>query len=350
MRNMMRFSIAAIWIACLVVAPGCEDSPLTPGADSTMTLIAQPSAVPIDQTGPVTITATVLTADGVPQGAIAVYFSNNGGTITPSSGSVETNSSGIATATLTVEQGDSTDIDVTATSASLTKTVKITRGANQPPVPVIVAVPAEQQAQGKAVIFDGTDSSDPDTADHITYYKWSIFSEQTPDPNRDNPLVIEGAGASSISIPNQGNPAFQNVQHLTVTLQVTDSHGLSTSTSIPYDIVQTTCVNPTRPIASILPSSTVQLSGHLGDDPIPANFDGYLSRDPDGGAIANYRWNCGPTVLPNPQGQVSTVCAFPIVSPAQTYTVTLVVTDGPAACPQDSLPATVQVVVTPITP
>lgn len=239
MRILLRVLPPAVLVVAAVFGVGCEDSPLSAGKDYTMTLVAQPTTVPYDETGPATISALVLNADGAPQSDISVYFSNTGGTLSPSSGAVKTNSAGVATATLTLVQNDATDVDVSATSAALTETVTIARSgapANQVPTAIVDANPPGQQEQNGTVEFFGDGSFDPDEGDYLTHYKWEIRSTNS-DSGKTNPILLQGDGLTAISIPTTGITAYTNVQHLTVTLTVTDSHGATGTTILAYEIV-----------------------------------------------------------------------------------------------------------------
>jgi hypothetical protein len=362
---------AAALAAAAIVLPGCEDSPLTAGKDFTMTIIAQPGTVLIDpsadlNTATSTIIVTVLNANAVPQSGITVYFSNNGGTLQSGRNGVKTDSAGIASDVLTVTADDPATIKVTATSASLSEDVTITKSSvagNRPPVPLIVASPASQQSAGNAVVFDGSGSSDPDTGQFITMYRWVITSTN-PDTGKDNPIIAEGPGVSGISIPNDTLTAFANAQDLTVTLLVTDDPTapatFASGDPVAYRAQQTinytiTGCSNTKPTAVIAGGATQQLFGGVGEDK-PFGVDGTLSFDAET-QIETYTWNCGNgsiVQVGTPPSQA--VCTYHVDAVPRTYTVSLVVTDrgngqlvnGQYQCAQQSTPATIQVVVSPL--
>ena len=132
MWTLMRASMTAAFLAALVFAVGCEDTPITVGKDSTMTLVASPSTVLIDPAQGIdsaqsSIVATILNASGVPQKGITVFFSNSGGVLASGGAGVVTNSGGNALDVLTVRSVDGAEISVSATSAALTKSVKVAK-------------------------------------------------------------------------------------------------------------------------------------------------------------------------------------------------------------------------------
>jgi hypothetical protein len=377
MRTMMRVLPPAMLIVAAAFSLGCEDSPLSAGKDYTMTLIAQPQTVVINpatgiDSAQTSILATVLNKDSVPQQGVTVYFSNKGGTLNSGVSGVKTNASGIASDTLTVTTNDPAEIDVTATSAALTATVKITKSTvavNRPPTAGIAAVPADEQATGQSVIFDGSASTDPDTGDSITMYKWVITSTN-PDPDKTtNPIIAEGPGVSGVSFPSDAHTAFTNLQDLTVTLLITDDPNAPAvfaahqpvayraQQTIPYRIVAVRCSDNTKPTAIISGAATQQIFG-FPSQTTPVNFlvDGTLSTDPET-AIETYTWNCGNGSIPLPQGNGSkAVCKYYVDQTPRTYTVTLVVTDrgtgslvnGTYECATESTAASIQVIVSPL--
>ena len=377
MRTMLRTSTAAAVALLAVVAAlstGCEDSPLTAGSDFTMSLVAKPGTVVIDPGQGITsaetsIVATVLNADGVPQQGINVFFSNNGGTLASGSKAIKTDNAGIATDKLTVTSSDGAEIEVTATSASLIKTVTVIKSAvavNRPPSAGIAASPQHEQAVGQPVVFDGSGSSDPDQNDFITMYKWVITSTN-PDSDKPNPFVAEGPGVSGISFPSDSSTGFQHQQELTVTLLITDDPdapadfdagnpvAYRAQQTIPYSIVAVRCEDNTIPTAIIAGADSQQA---FGAPLTSVNFlvDGRLSTDPET-PIETYTWNCGNGSIPLPQGNGSTaICKYTVDQTPRTYSVTLVVTDrgtgnlvnGAYECAAESVADAIQVTISPL--
>ena len=375
MRTMGRTSAAILMLALVAAATtGCEDSPLTAGSDFTMSLVAKPGTVVIDPAQGITsaetsIVATVLNAEGVPQQGINVFFSNKGGTLASGNKAVKTDSGGIAADKLTVTASDGAEIEVTATSASLTKSVTVIKSAvpvNRPPSAGIAASPQHEQAAGQPVVFDGSGSSDPDQNDFITMYKWVITSTN-PDSDKPNPLVAEGPGVSGISFPSDATTGFQNQQELTVTLLITDDPDAPSEfaagnpvayraqQTIPYSIVAVRCEDNTLPTAVIAGADSQQTFGLAGQT---VNFlvDGTLSTDPET-PIETYTWNCGNGSIPLPQGNGSkAICKYQVDQTPRTFTVTLVVTDrgtgnlvnGAYECAAESVADTMTVTVSPL--
>jgi hypothetical protein len=375
MRRIMRLTIAgAALLAPVMFLSGCEDTPLSAGKDYTMTLIAQPQTVVVNpavgiDSAQASILATVLNADSVPQQGITVYFSNKGGgSLTSGVNGVKTNSSGIAADTLTVTADDPAEIDVIATSAALTATIKVTKstvGVNNPPTAEISVTPATSQATGQSVIFDGSGSSDPDEGGSITMYKWVITSTN-PDDGEDNPIIVEGPGVSDVAFPSGALTAFVNVQNLTVTLLVTDDPNAPAiyaagqpvayraQQTVPYSITAVRCSDNTKPTAVIAGAAIQSLFG-AAQSLQTLHADGTLSHDAET-AIQSYTWNCGNGSEPTLVGDGSKAeCAYVVDQTARTYTLTLVVSDrgtglpvgGPYDCVEQSTAASIQVVVSP---
>ena len=357
MRTMMRAWMIAALLAALAIASGCEDTPLTAGKDFTLSLVATPSTVLIDPARGInsadsSIVARILNAAGVPQKNLTVYFSSiNGGGVLASGGEgVTTDANGVAHDVLTVRKDDGAEVTVSASSSTLTQTVKVTKSivpANRPPVATIVASPAGEQAVGRAVTFNGGTSSDPDAGDFITIYSWSVTSS-APDSGWVNPFVRTGPGAT-LSFP----AGFTHAQNLSVLLTVTDSHSLTgVSAPMNYAIKAQLCTDNTKPTAVIAGGAT--LVGPVDSHKLFV-ADGTASSDLEG-PIQTYQWSCGngttPVVTPVGGNGSMVTCDYVVASTSKTYNVTLIVTDqgfgAPSyTCAEQSSAATVQVVVSP---
>ncbi len=132
MQTMMRAWMIAAFLAVLAMASGCEDTPLTAGEGDQMILLANPSTVRVDPSDPDNpptsrIVATIASDTGVPQPGLNVIFSSSGGALASNTQPVQTDASGNAYDTLTVDVQDPAQISVTATSTALTQTVTVTK-------------------------------------------------------------------------------------------------------------------------------------------------------------------------------------------------------------------------------
>jgi len=173
--------------------------------------------------------------------------------------------------------GDSTG----ATSLQIT----VAQATNQSPVAVISA--PTSGAEGVAVSFNGSGSSDPDGT--IASYDWDF-------------------GDGSNATGSQVTHAFAAGTY-TVTLTVTDNTGATGNTSMQIQIAATNV----PPVAAISGPSN-------GTEGISVSLDGSGSTDSDGN-IVSYDWDFGD----NSAG--SGVTASHVYA-AGTYTVTLMVTDN----------------------
>ena len=362
MRRLMKL-IALGLVLGLTLQVGCEDSDLIAPSDGQILVEASPGTVTIDPNaaetrGQSVITALVLDSSGFPLGGIAVAFFSTAGTLDSQSppGSIETNSQGVATDVLTLTENDPESVEVTARSATLSGSTTVlvdNLGINRPPVALASAIPNIQAEIGATVIFDGSQSSDPDVEDRITCYKWTITSSvDLPQrdleciPQSDRCEVIQGPGQQTVT----KSTGYAEEQSLNVVLQVTDDPlanplcspsgpaanlaAFSTDSSLitGYQIV---CVNPS-PVARAGANDTVQVG-------MPVDLNGSASTDNTG--ISNYKWECG-----NGQEQSGTdpvvTCTYTF-SQAVPFIATLTVTDDDVDCPRTDTD-TVQITVVPL--
>jgi hypothetical protein len=181
MRNLSTTSVIGTFLVALALGSGCEQTPLTPGANFKMTLTANPTNVHVDATTPATstIAATILSDTGVPQPGYSVYFTASSGKL-DSTNAVKTGSDGRALDVLTVTVTDQTAITVTATATPLSSTVTVTQNgacdAGIAPVAVITNVPTTVQtgAAKSTVTVSPSGSSSTDTAPGtIVEYDWT---------------------------------------------------------------------------------------------------------------------------------------------------------------------------------
>ncbi len=299
-------------------------------SDGSITLTANPGTIVIDpnqgqSTGTTTLTAKVFDHDGGVLSAIQVLFVASGGVLATTS--AYTDDTGTATNTLTLNLNDPDSITVTASSSALSQNATVTKtevAVNKPPHASISTIPKNQGFAGELVTFDGSSSTDPDG--QITCFKWTILSDN-PDTGVANPQIFEGSAVSGL------DETYNNVQNLSVTLQVSDVAAARTPCDaggtvpeeyfspyayrIQYPIV---CNNP-PPVANAGPDQTT--TGALGQL-TTVTLDGRNSTDDLG--IDQYIWNCGngrpaDPLVPGDFSQVN--CKyFP-----GTYTATLTVWD-----------------------
>ena len=188
MRTLLKSSVIAAFVVSLVASLGCDQSPLTPGANYKMLIAANPTTVSVDPsatppTATSTLTATVLSDTGVPQKGYAVYFSTDGGLLASASNPVKTDSNGNAHDTLTVGTLDAAAINVTATSTTLTATVKVTKttldpcAANTAPTAgIVVTATPDPGAVGDTVRFSASASSSTDSPRNVILgYQWTCL-------------------------------------------------------------------------------------------------------------------------------------------------------------------------------
>jgi hypothetical protein len=250
---------------------------------------------------------------------------------------VPTNGNGAAEDFLTLGVADPTSVTVTAFSATLSNSVNVDRttvGINQPPTAIAypnppgfdgecnLASPLCEQQVGSPVLFDGTDSFDPDS--QITCYQWEITSSVFASNE-----IVQGVGVSSF------NRIYTQEQAMTVLLRVSDdvaataacnsptpaaSSLFQSSASFLYDIV---CAND-PPVADA--GSNIATNLPVTGPPAFVTLDGSLSSDPDG-LIDQYTWTCGsgnPPVV-DPSNPARVTCQYDGVG---TFTATLNVLDN----------------------
>jgi hypothetical protein len=228
MKTLLKASLIAVFLAVLAAASGCEDSPATVGKDYQIYLLANPDTVNFDPQNPnnaltSTMVATIVNATVVPQKGINVFFSTTvGGTLDSNAQPVTTDSNGNAYDTLTVSPDGPAEVSITATSTSLTKTVKVRRtggfcDTNTAPTAVItpsgtITAPAQSGSSPYTTpSLSGTSSTDPETPSLLLAYSW----------NCDN-----GSAAITGSTATCTYAYTDTAQQFTIELTVTDK-GLS---------------------------------------------------------------------------------------------------------------------------
>jgi PKD repeat protein len=178
-------------------------------------------------------------------------------------------------------------VDVAGNLATISKIINV----GPPPTAAFGFSPPAPIAHD-TVNFNASASSDPNAGATITSYAWDFGDGST------------GSGVTPTH-------AFRAAGSFTVTLKVTDTLGLSNTTS---HVVTVTADE--LPTVGLLNKSAHPEAG------LPVSFDGSSSHDADG-SIASYAWSFG-------DGSAGVSGAKPqhTYSRAGTYTVTLTVTDS----------------------
>lgn len=351
---------ALLLLAAVAVAlVGCEDTPLTAPGDSQVAVFANPSTLVIDpnvqQPDPGTgrfnvqskLTAQLTSGEGRPLQGVSVSFTSSAGSLASAGNPVETDSSGTARDTLTLNDADPQEITISASSAAVNGTAMITKtviGENELPRALVDFIPRNDEnmdtipdgQQGTTLTFDGSGSIDPD--DTITCYKWEITSDN-PDTGKNNPIIMQGPGVSGL------NFIFNNEQTLAVNLRVSDkvetgnlcdplappvpetlpSGAPAFSPFASLNQYQILCNNP-APTAVITGPTQLVVFGSPSTL-TPVGLDGTLSFDGET-AIDSWSWSCGNGTSPTntstgaPFSQV--LCRYQALGD---YTVTLQVRD-----------------------
>jgi len=188
MRTMMTAWLIALFLAVLAIASGCEDSPATAGKDFEMILLANPSTVRIDATHPTptsTLVATIVNATGAPQKGLLVFFTSDGGELASASQGVETDTNGNAFDTLTVSALDSAEIEVTATSTTLTQSVTVEKTtvdactANPAPTAAFLVSNPDPGHAGDTRVVNPTSTASDISPGVIVSYAWDCGNGTT---------------------------------------------------------------------------------------------------------------------------------------------------------------------------
>jgi glucose/arabinose dehydrogenase/PKD repeat protein len=161
------------------------------------------------------------------------------------------------------------------------------------------------------VKFDGSASSDPDSADTLTYI-WDFGDDATPS---------ETTTATVTHV-------YSTAGTFTATLTVRDNHGATSTPATVQIQVATANRTPTAVITATVPS---------GPAPVTVTFDGSASSDPDAGDTLTYIWGFGDG---SASSETTTATVNHLYLGAGTFTATLSVRDDHGAT---SAPATVRV-------
>lgn len=193
MRSLITVSLIAVFVAALLAATGCEDTPLVAGEDASMTLAYDPPDPSFEDTTVTSIasrvSAVVLSADGIPQPGISVQFSATGGTLDSHGDFRDTDSHGVAVDTVRVDRAAAgAEMTVTARSGALTDSVTIPTElctGNVRPTAAITPAAAQTLPAGvvgttvTAATLSGGTSSDPPPDPTALTYSWTCFTGAT---------------------------------------------------------------------------------------------------------------------------------------------------------------------------
>ncbi|MGD9948944.1 MAG: PKD domain-containing protein [Desulfobulbus sp.] len=230
--------------------------PDTSSTEGTTPLQAVIQATPLTGTAPITVSFSAASSTG----SISQYQWDfgDGSVGSTNTANHEYSSAGTYTAKLTVTNS-------LGSSNTATASVTVTEPAivATPPSAVISSTVAAGSAP-LSVTFDGSGSSGSGSAT-ITGYSWS-FGDGT---------TATGATATH---------SFTSAGTYTTELTVTDSNGLTSSTTTPVVV--------TAAVANVAPKAVVSATPTSGSAPLTVTFDGSASSDSDG-SIVSYTWHFG---------------------------------------------------------
>ncbi|WP_306549706.1 PKD domain-containing protein [Desulfobulbus sp.] len=265
-----------------------SDSSTTEPTDTT-TLKAVITAAPLTGTAPVTVDFNGTSSTG----SISSFQWDfgDGATATGNTASHAYTNAGAYTTKLTI-----TDAAGQTSIASATVTITEPATPATPPTAVISSSGAAGPAP-LTVNFDGSGSTAASGA-AITSYAWSFGDGSS----------ATGTGTSH---------SFTSAGTYDTTLTITDSKGLTSSTSTP--VVVTAAI-----ITNKAPTAVTSAAPITGTIPLTVTFDGSPSTDSDG-TIASYTWNFGDGSSASGKTVTHTY------STAATFTATLQVADDKGA-------------------
>ena len=355
----------ALMLAVLL-ALSCEDSDVTVPDGSTITLVANPASVQIDQEGGETegsssIVAQVLDSNNIPLEDVPLFFTTTAGTLTSGGQPTDTDDVGVATDTLTLKlNGDPNTVTVKVKGTGLEATIEITKVVNTgavDPVAKIVATPATGQRTGLPFSFDGKDSTkDPNV--ELTCFDWKITSSKK---------VFVGGTSGCATCSTPGSPTCKNScvtrtptpEILTLTIGEEGDETLDQDLAVVLRVsdepaIVDDCNNASTPDPSLFGPFPATLNYQLrcdATDPfVEAGPNQAESLSANGGVVTvtlvatasdpedphlDYVWDCGNG--DGGSGQTVT-CQYTVVDQ---YTATVIVTNDCGRVKSDSLVVTV---------
>ena len=296
MRALFAFTLAA-----MAIVVGCSgNSSNNPAdqmtgasiraADNGLSLVANPEQIVIDPAdantptdpengnkryGETLLTAVAKDANGVPQADLDVSFSAAAGRLASNGQAVKTNAEGVAKDTLRVYEDDPDSIQVSVGDGTRVTTIVVTKIVVAPPVAnagpdQTVECTGDSQAQ---VRLDGSASTDPNG--DITTYAW-----------------FEHFGAADQVSLGKGQilTVSLGLGTHTITLEVTDATGKSSTDDVVIQVVDT---RPPKVVLTVSPASLwppnhklVTITATVRVDecgPYTVTLESVTSNEPDNG-------------------------------------------------------------------
>jgi len=360
-----RIAVGAALMLAVVFVLSCEDSNVTVPDGSTITLVANPASVQIDQEGgetegSSTIVAQVLDSNNIPLEDVPLFFTTTAGSLASGGQPLDTDDVGVATDTLTLKlNGDPNSVTVKVKGTGLEATIDVTKVVNigaVDPVAKIVANPATGQRTGLPFTLDGsTSTKDPNT--ELTCFEWKISSSvkvfvggtsgcavcATPGSATCKDSCVErGPSPKDVLQLKIGNVGDENLdQDLSVVLRVSDEPSIvCNNTTPPNDTLfgpfpatlnyQLRC-DSTDPFVDAGPNQAKSLATSGGVVTVTLQATASDPEDPQ----LDYIWECG-----NGQGSATqtVTCQYTVVDQ---FTATVTVTNDCGRVKSDSLIVTV---------
>ncbi len=302
MRSLTRLTVSVVSaFAAMAILVGCSgnsnNNPIDQmtgssirAADNGLSLTANPEQIVIDPADPNTptdpahgdqpygetmLTAVAMDSEGIPQADLEITFAASAGQLASNGQPVMTNAEGIATDTLRVYADDPDSIQVSVGDGTRVTTIDVTKIVVAPPVAnagpdQTVECTGDAQAQ---VQLDGSASTDPNG--DITIYEW-----------------FEHYGAADQVSLGTGQilTVSLGVGTHTITLEVTDAAGNSSTDDVVIQVVDTT---PPEVVLTVSPSTLwppnhklVNISATVRVDdcgPYTVTLESVTSNEPDNG-------------------------------------------------------------------
>ena len=317
-------------VFAIVLAAGCEDTDITAPADSTITLVASPAAISINQEigetrGSATIVAQLLSSSGIPQSGVPLFFTANGGLlgstnnqcvaghcvttggpcvadsncpfITPTS--IETDANGLADDILTLRLSeDPISVDVTVQSTVSTTTISVGTNVSAGPQAQITASPADGARTGQPITFAATTQAGVVT----TCFEWFIRGNSIETIYRTTPTLSKEYGQQFSRLEEQD---------LSITLRASGQSG-PCGPSLPFSqledsityLIRCDFTDPTVEAGPNLTRSLANDQNVDGDVVVALSATAFDDEDP----VLTYQWDCD--TADSPPAGASATCSY----------------------------------------